>query len=178
METILVFSSRSSSGNGSYPRRYSIRVTRVMMNISRINSCWLITARQNINQAVLRKEYNHRSLWRVSPGEQAVAWMDWLTTYQNAVGLERVDEGWLTVASGGSRERWRAGNGSIQSQDVDDGCLQLAQDQHQLQKQIYTVNPARHRAGKSCKRNLEAILLHVKKKTFKTPSRSTCYAIF
>lgn len=39
----------------------------------------------------------------------------------------------LTVSSGCSRERRRAGDGSIQSQDVDDSCLQLGQDQHQLQ---------------------------------------------
>lgn len=45
--TILVFSlascSSSSSGRGSYCRRYSRRVTSVTMNISRIKSCWFIT---------------------------------------------------------------------------------------------------------------------------------------
>lgn len=42
---ILVFSlvSHSSSGKGSYCRRYSRRLTSVIMNISRIKSCWLIT---------------------------------------------------------------------------------------------------------------------------------------
>lgn len=59
--TILVFSlsSCSSSGKGSYCRLYSSRVTRVMMNISRINSCWLITVVQRIQGVELvRKEQN------------------------------------------------------------------------------------------------------------------------
>lgn len=38
----------------------------------------------------------------------------------------------LTVSSWCWGKRWCAGDGSIQCQDVDDSCLQLAQDQHQL----------------------------------------------